>query len=387
MPPRYSPATMTSTARTTAMSMLFQRSVPWTPKPHPTIASNLTTIRTFRTTPISSSRFPALYVAPNRRRDDRQEKREAILANRILKRQTKRLENRIIPNQVHQMRLRAKERTLVAHHASTSLNPPYHAGHPPPTTLENPRPAPVVPYDLMATLEALKSHQKEQGTTDADTTASTRSSKSIRSMRTDALEDTTKTTGPNTFLTIPASDHESFITPSQPLPVPAFLRSKKPTAPYPKVPTTSQGPAFGFGLTDSDAKFLFGEATKAVKEMSNGTKTTEDVGEQAEMVRRLTALENSGMKGLHKWNRARMVEVFGRRPFDTGSPEPRFFTVKIEAMKAHLAKFVKDKSTKRQLQQILSKRTAMLKYLRRKDLSRFVESCHALGIDPDSIRV
>ncbi|KAJ3211809.1 hypothetical protein HDU67_004283 [Dinochytrium kinnereticum] len=395
-------------------------------KPHaPHTASPIQPFRPFHTTPLPHSRFPALYVATNRRRQERQEKRETILANRILKRKNKRksgeettatttegkgskskkVVKEALPNQIVQMRRKAKERTLFAHYASASLNPPYDAAHPAPSKPRvlpllagpgNPQPEAIKPYDLMGTLEALKKREAEAGQeiSTGDASTSSRSMRSIKAIHFEALDQNDRNTGPDTRLTLP--DPAQFTTPPQAVRVPKKLISAHGPA-QPKVPTTSSGSAFDFGITDQDAGFLFGEAPKALAGMIWGEdgvgsrlgsgKKREDVEEQAEMVRRLTALENSGMKGTHRWNRARMVEVFGRRPFDTGSPEVQaaIFTVKIEAMKSHLEKFRKDMSTKRQLQKVLSKRTNMLKYLRRKNLPRFVETCHALGIEPDSI--
>ncbi|KAI9324496.1 hypothetical protein DFJ73DRAFT_667313 [Zopfochytrium polystomum] len=111
--------------------------------------------------------------------------------------------------------------------------------------------------------------------------------------------------------------------------------------------------------------------------------------EQAELVRRVVALENASAPEINKWNRARVVELFGRRPFDTGSPEVQVavLTVKMDAMRRHLERNRKDTSTKRRLQAVQSKRMSMLKYLRRKNLPRFVETCRALGIAPELVTV
>ncbi|KAI9008108.1 hypothetical protein BC832DRAFT_553121 [Gaertneriomyces semiglobifer] len=66
-------------------------------------------------------------------------------------------------------------------------------------------------------------------------------------------------------------------------------------------------------------------------------------------------------------------------------------TIKIQAMLNHLRNpsnpHRKDISTKRRLEHIVSQRMKMLKYLRRTDLERFVKTCQAIGVEPDSIRV
>jgi ribosomal protein S15 len=61
-------------------------------------------------------------------------------------------------------------------------------------------------------------------------------------------------------------------------------------------------------------------------------------------------------------------------------------TVKILAMKEHLKMCPKDVSSKRRLETIVSQRYKMLKYLCRKNLPVFVETCKAIGVDPKSIR-
>ncbi|KAJ1565191.1 ribosomal protein S15 [Cladochytrium tenue] len=112
-----------------------------------------------------------------------------------------------------------------------------------------------------------------------------------------------------------------------------------------------------------------------------------ELRQRGELVRRVVTLENASASEVNRWNRARVVELFGRKPFDTGSPEVQVavLTVKMDAMRRHLERNRKDSATKRALQAVQSQRMKMLKYLRRKNLERFVETCRALGIEPDVV--
>ena len=62
------------------------------------------------------------------------------------------------------------------------------------------------------------------------------------------------------------------------------------------------------------------------------------------------------------------------------------FSVKIQALKAHLTANPKDMKSKRNHEMLLSKRKKMLKYLRRKDIAKFVKTCQLVGVEPDTIR-
>jgi ribosomal protein S15 len=114
----------------------------------------------------------------------------------------------------------------------------------------------------------------------------------------------------------------------------------------------------------------------------------DSLDEQAEMVRRVLSIENASASQMKKFNTARAVELFQRDDQDTGSAEVQVavMSVKIIAIKEHLAKNPKDKSTKRRLDATIGKRGKMLKYLRRKNLPVFVQTCRLVGVEPDTIR-
>eukprot|EP00842_Homolaphlyctis_polyrhiza_P003689 jgi/Hompol1/4320/HPOL_001574-RA len=159
-------------------------------------------------------------------------------------------------------------------------------------------------------------------------------------------------------------------------------------------PKTAVGPFYQFGITPSEAETILSITPKILTRNNQinidasfkGDKAAR-AEEQAEMLRRIICLENSNEMGIRKFNIARSVEIFQRKAGDTGSPEVQaaVFTVRIHAMQKHLTLNPKDKSTKRRLQTWLSKRDKILKYLRRKDLAKFVETCRAIGVDPKVI--
>ncbi|KAI8616159.1 hypothetical protein BC830DRAFT_1119307 [Chytriomyces sp. MP71] len=170
-------------------------------------------------------------------------------------------------------------------------------------------------------------------------------------------------------------------------------------------PADARIPSFAYGVTAAEAKTVLLDAPKHLEDLaakvgkggaydagalnSSATNSNGSVPplEVAELVRRQLSLDNASSKEIHKFNRQRVIDMFGRTGHDTGSSEVQaaVLTVKVDAMRAHVEKMPKDKSSKRRLQAILSKRAGLLKYLRRKDLPKFVITCRALGVDPETI--
>ena len=62
------------------------------------------------------------------------------------------------------------------------------------------------------------------------------------------------------------------------------------------------------------------------------------------------------------------------------------FSLKIRRFLEHLVQNRHDQSMIRSLQLYMDKRTKILKYLRRKNLPRFVQTCELIGVDPNAIR-
>ncbi|KAJ3126826.1 hypothetical protein HK098_007120 [Nowakowskiella sp. JEL0407] len=148
--------------------------------------------------------------------------------------------------------------------------------------------------------------------------------------------------------------------------------------------TSVSPPYYSHQLNEAELKFALNDTPIA---FSMDSKMDPVEEQKSEIVRRILSLSNSNAEQLRKFNFERIIQLFGRRPFDTGSPEVQaaFFTIKIKAMLDHLEGHKKDIKTKRQLEAILGKRARILKYLKRKNLSKYVEMCKVLGVDPKSI--
>ncbi|TPX33589.1 hypothetical protein SmJEL517_g03509 [Synchytrium microbalum] len=175
-----------------------------------------------------------------------------------------------------------------------------------------------------------------------------------------------------------------------PLPPSATHLAPAEGTPIPQVSTLAP-PFYAYNLTPQDVSLLLNDTPLATKELVTQPLdvTRPNVDERAEIVRRLIALENQDAQGIRKFNIRRCMEMFGKRVGDSGSSDVQaaIATVRIHAMQDHLEKCKKDIGTKRALQAWVSKREKMLKYLRRTDLQRFVETCKLIGVDPDTIRV
>ncbi|KAJ2159949.1 hypothetical protein GGF46_002613 [Coemansia sp. RSA 552] len=103
---------------------------------------------------------------------------------------------------------------------------------------------------------------------------------------------------------------------------------------------------------------------------------------QADIVRRVVALENSNAKGVTHYNIARAIQTFGRRTGDSGSPEVQaaVWTVRINQLEAHLRTHRKDHHNRRAYTMLLHRRAKMLKYLRRESLERYYVCLKQLGL-------
>ncbi|KAI8821470.1 uncharacterized protein EV422DRAFT_43884 [Fimicolochytrium jonesii] len=250
--------------------------------------------------------------------------------------------------------------------------------------------APIVSGDFKKTLAAVKELRakasEEQSVNEA---MAEKTQGSIRDLKMAAVEDD----GVSKVLEVPlgAIPYAKEKAPLRGFELPADV-AELPT------PATS-GPGYGFSLTPSEAQLLFLQTPDIVAAGTHGRAPSErDIGPkaQAEMVRRIVSLENANKPQMNKYNVDRCVQLFGRAPHDTGSPEVQaaVFTVRIKSMQDHLDANKKDKSTKRQLEKWISRRVKILKYLRRTvsavcmlNLPKFVETCRAIGVEPETIRV
>ncbi|KAJ3369469.1 hypothetical protein HDU91_007142 [Kappamyces sp. JEL0680] len=160
---------------------------------------------------------------------------------------------------------------------------------------------------------------------------------------------------------------------------------------------TAAGPFYQYGLTRPELSFLFNHLPAASKDGFSKSKQAAEVEseQQSELVRRILSISTGNTKTMRKFNVARSVEMFQRHTLDTGSAQVQaaVMDVKITAMRKHLSYNKNDKSTKRKLEAWVSKQRKMLKYLRRKvcgvcssqDLSKCIQTCISLGIDPQTV--
>ena len=77
-----------------------------------------------------------------------------------------------------------------------------------------------------------------------------------------------------------------------------------------------------------------------------------------------------------------LIEKYRRSDSDTGSPEVQvaILTERIRHITGHLQTFRKDHAARRGLLMLVGQRTRLLRYLRRKDASRYREIVSSLGL-------
>lgn len=85
---------------------------------------------------------------------------------------------------------------------------------------------------------------------------------------------------------------------------------------------------------------------------------------------------------LTKEKKQKIIQKFRRHENDTGSPEVQIaiLTERIKYMTEHLKKHKKDIHSRYGLMKMVSKRKALLKYLKRTDFSKYREILQKLGI-------
>ncbi|RKO87247.1 hypothetical protein BDK51DRAFT_24064, partial [Blyttiomyces helicus] len=245
-------------------------------------------------------------------------------------------------------------------------------------TRDRPTPADIVPGDLPASLKIAAARAAEQ---QQETAASERRGRitndSVTAASTAAAMAAAAAAAAPKTLALPAA------------PVATDVVYSHHDSPNKVVSRTASAPHFGYGVTPTMARVVIEDAPKALV-ASKAMAGVAEADEQAEMVRRILALENAPRKEMTKFNRARCVELFGRTRKDTGSSEVQaaMLTVKIQAVREHMAQHrqYRDSSIKRQLEKLVSRRMKILKYLRRENLKLYVETCYAVGVDPDTIR-
>ncbi|KAI1321844.1 hypothetical protein EDD11_000120 [Mortierella claussenii] len=109
--------------------------------------------------------------------------------------------------------------------------------------------------------------------------------------------------------------------------------------------------------------------------------------QKAELVRRITALENGNAKQITLENVRRAREAFQRAEGDTGSPEVQaaVMTVRIQNLHNHILNNKKDKHNYRRLRMLIHQRQSILKYLKKLDSDRYHICLDRLGLEPRAI--
>lgn len=77
-----------------------------------------------------------------------------------------------------------------------------------------------------------------------------------------------------------------------------------------------------------------------------------------------------------------LIEAYGRAQTDTGSPEVQIalLTARINDLTEHFKAHGKDHASRRGLLMMVSKRSGLLKFLRRTDRKRYLDVIGRLGI-------
>lgn len=85
---------------------------------------------------------------------------------------------------------------------------------------------------------------------------------------------------------------------------------------------------------------------------------------------------------LSKEKKRRIMEEYGSGPNDTGSTEVQvaLLTARINEITEHLKRHKKDYSSRRGLLMLVGRRSALLRYLARKDRSRYQNLIKRLGL-------
>jgi len=85
---------------------------------------------------------------------------------------------------------------------------------------------------------------------------------------------------------------------------------------------------------------------------------------------------------MDKEQKTQIIEQYGGHESDTGSPEVQIavLTARIGELTDHLRTHRKDHSSRRGLLKMVGKRSAMLRYLRREDYTRYRKIIQALQL-------
>ena len=85
---------------------------------------------------------------------------------------------------------------------------------------------------------------------------------------------------------------------------------------------------------------------------------------------------------ISKEKKAKIIEEYGRKPGDTGSPEVQIaiLTARISELTEHLKVNQKDHHSRRGLLKMVGQRRGLLNYLKDKDIERYRALIEKLGL-------
>jgi len=104
--------------------------------------------------------------------------------------------------------------------------------------------------------------------------------------------------------------------------------------------------------------------------------------EVPEKLRRVLSFEFASQSEITQYRKRKAIERWQRFDGDTGSPEAQvaLMTVYIDALREHCRLHRKDKSAGRRLKMAEGRRTQMMKYLKRKNVTLYFEVIDHLNI-------
>ncbi|KAF9090438.1 hypothetical protein BGX23_005967 [Mortierella sp. AD031] len=162
----------------------------------------------------------------------------------------------------------------------------------------------------------------------------------------------------------------------------------------PLVVSTSNPSGYQHFLTEQEADLIFEKVPHVqvqelmVRSTLVNERTQLPIEQQkAELIRRITALENGNAKQITLENVRRAREAFQRTEGDTGSPEVQaaVMTVRIQNLHNHILNNKKDKHNYRRLRMLIHQRQTVLKYLKKTYPERYHVCLDRLGLEPRAI--
>lgn len=104
--------------------------------------------------------------------------------------------------------------------------------------------------------------------------------------------------------------------------------------------------------------------------------------EMSDRVRKLFELTNGNQKEIIQAQKQRGMELFQRRPGDTGSSAVQVIalTTRIQQMQTHMGKHKKDNSSKRGLDRMYVRRRKLLDYMERREFDDYRKVVKTLGL-------